>query len=81
MSKISIVQFGNGIRKYFHTQPDKFLWKEGLFLYGSAIVDLAYLEDWLSAQPNYNKDISIRDNIVRMYGKDANQFIESTLDL
>lgn len=81
MNKISIVQFGNGIRKYFHTHPDKFLWREGLFLYGSAIVDLIYLEDWLSAQPNYNKDISIRDNIVRMYGKDAAQFIESTLDL
>lgn len=76
---ISIGQFGNGIRQYLHTKPDKFLWKQGLLIFGKIMIDLMYLEQWLEESPSYDPDQSIRDNVVRMYGEDAARFIESVM--
>lgn len=75
----SIGQFGNGIRQYFHTKPDKFLWKEGLLAFGKIMIDLMYLDDWLMQQPSYNPDASIRDNVAKMYGEDAARWVESVM--
>lgn len=76
---ISIGQFGNGIRQHFRTKPDKFLWKQGLLIYGKIMIDIFYFEDWLAQHSRYDADKSIRENIVNLYGEEAARWVESVL--
>lgn len=76
---MTIFQFGDRFRQYFHCDPHKFVWKTALLLFGKITIDLFELERWLESQKGYDKDKSIKDNITAMYGKDAAHWVESIL--
>lgn len=76
---MTIGQFGNGIRQYFHADPQPFLWIYGLIIFHRIMIDTLYLDEWLSNKPNYNPDLSMRDNITNMYGENAAEWVETTL--
>lgn len=76
---MTIGQFGNGIRRYFHADPQPFLWIYGLIIFHQITIDVLYLEKWLSEKPNYNPNGSIRDNITAMYGNEAAAWVETIL--
>lgn len=76
---MTIGQFDNGIRQHFGADPNKFLWRDGLLMFGKIMIDLMYLDDWLMQQPSYDPDASIRDNVAKMYGEDAARWVESAM--
>lgn len=73
---MSIGELGNGVRQYFYTKPDKWLWKEGLIIFGKVMIDVMYVEEFMRQHKDYDEDESIQENIIRIYGKDAADFVE-----
>lgn len=76
---MTIGQFGNGIRQYFHADPQPFLWVYGLIIFKRVMIDVLYLEEWLSDKPNYNPDNSLQQNITNIFGESAAKWVEATL--
>lgn len=36
---MSIGELGNGVRRYFHANPDRWLWRDGLLAFGKIMID------------------------------------------
>ena len=74
---MTIGQFENGIRQYFHADPSKFLWNEALIAFGEIMIDIIYLDEFLQERQDYDPEKSIHDNLIYMYGEEAAKFVES----
>lgn len=73
---MNIGELGNGVRRYFHAKPDKWLWRDGLLAFGKVMIDIFYVEDFVSQHQEYNENESLQENITRIYGKEAADFVE-----
>ena len=73
---MNIGELGNGVRCYFHTKPDKWLWRDGLLVFGKVMIDIFYVEDFISLHKDYDENESLQENITRIYGKEAARFVE-----
>ena len=73
---MNIGELGNGVRRYFHTKPDKWLWRDGLLVFGKVMIDIFYVEDFVSLHKDYDENESLQENITRIYGKEAARFVE-----
>lgn len=77
---MNIGELGNGVRRYFHDKPDRWLWREGLLAFGKVMIDIFHVEDFVSQHQEYNENESLQENITRIYGKDAARFIEKGIN-
>lgn len=73
---MTIGELGNGVRRYFNANPDRWLWREGLLVFGQIMIDIFHVEEFISKHKDYNENESLQDNIIRIYGRDAAHFVE-----
>ena len=73
---MTIEELDKGVRRYFNQEPDRWLWPGGLFYFGKVMIDIAYVYGFIGQHEDYNDDETLLENITRIYGKEAADFVE-----